>query len=636
MVTRRCRVCRDCITTRVSAYALEGMCAVAAIRGEAWRAGALTVVPRRSASGPASSTSQAFAVHDAPLAALRESDPEARRRRRAGGRRDEHRRGHRTRAPTDADRRRREQRSLAQRWLSAVVVMTGARVGDPHAGPATAGVREFDAARARRGAARRARRHRAPAPRPGHVRARRAAAPAPRALPRLPRAERRVRRHLRRELRVGRPDEEVSGLEDEYNLAPAAMPKLIYIKKSEHREDRLDELIARIRTDDTAAYLPFEDADELGERVAGDLATLLAERFDETRDAPRSCRARTRAHVAARVPVPYTSTIGREGDLALVRELLARGSDRVVSLSAPAGSARAGSRSRSRSRPRTCFPTARTSCRWRRCWSPECCCRRSRTALGIRDNGEAALEERISRALEGQKVLIVLDNFEQIVEAAPLLVRLYTSRPARSSSSPAAWCCGSAASRSTKWTRCPHPTPSRRPRPSAPRRSSACALFVDRAEAAKPGLRRHRGERRGHRRHLPAAGGPPARDRARGGEGAPPHPAAIAQRLEQQPAPADRRRAGPARAAPDHARDDRLEREPAPRRAARLLDDLGVFATRFTLEAVEAIGAAGRGRAERSKPSPRSSTPRWSSRARSTGGRCSRCSRSCANTRSGG
>jgi hypothetical protein len=33
------------------------------------------------------------------------------------------------------------------------------------------------------------------------------------------------------------------------------------------------------------------------------------------------------------------------------------------------------------------------------------------------------LEERISRALEAQKVLIVLDTFEQIVEAAPLVVR---------------------------------------------------------------------------------------------------------------------------------------------------------------------------------------------------------------------
>src|SRR5690348_1085481 len=35
------------------------------------------------------------------------------------------------------------------------------------------------------------------------------------------------------------PGEEISGLEDEYNLAPAAMPKLIYIKASASRDERL-------------------------------------------------------------------------------------------------------------------------------------------------------------------------------------------------------------------------------------------------------------------------------------------------------------------------------------------------------------------------------------------------------------
>src|SRR5207344_2762429 len=59
------------------------------------------------------------------------------------------------------------------------------------------------------------------------------------------------------------PDEEISGLEDEYNLAPASMPKLIYIKSSQTRDERLEELIDRIRSDDTAAYLPFETAADL-------------------------------------------------------------------------------------------------------------------------------------------------------------------------------------------------------------------------------------------------------------------------------------------------------------------------------------------------------------------------------------
>ena len=225
------------------------------------------------------------------------------------------------------------------------------------------------------------------------------------------------------------PDEEVSGLEDEYNLAPPDMPKLIYIKKSEHREARLDELIARIRTDDTAAYLPFEDADELGQRVAGDLASLLAERFDETRDAAGSVPIEDRSAVAARLPVPYTSTIGREGDLALLRNILARGSDRVVSLIGPGGIGKSRLAIEVALATEDLFPDGTYFVPLEAVLEPGMLLPTIAHALGIRDNGEAGLEERISRALEGQKVLIVLDNFEQIVEAAPLVVRLYDVAP---------------------------------------------------------------------------------------------------------------------------------------------------------------------------------------------------------------
>ena len=75
------------------------------------------------------------------------------------------------------------------------------------------------------------------------------------------------------------PGEEVSGLEDEWNLAPD-IPKLIYLKRSEHRQERLDELLDRIRDDDDASYVTFTDVDELAALVTADLATLLAERFD--------------------------------------------------------------------------------------------------------------------------------------------------------------------------------------------------------------------------------------------------------------------------------------------------------------------------------------------------------------------
>ncbi|WP_394768516.1 DUF4062 domain-containing protein [Lacisediminihabitans sp.] len=100
------------------------------------------------------------------------------------------------------------------------------------------------------------------------------------------------------------PDEEVSGLEDEYNLAAESMPKLIYIKASTHRDERLTTLIDRIRSDDTVAYLSFESAADLEDQVAGDLAALFAERFDESWSAATPNCRRRRPRRSRRFPSP--------------------------------------------------------------------------------------------------------------------------------------------------------------------------------------------------------------------------------------------------------------------------------------------------------------------------------------------
>jgi Domain of unknown function (DUF4062) len=63
------------------------------------------------------------------------------------------------------------------------------------------------------------------------------------------------------------PGDEISGLEDEYRLAPRDMPKLIYVKRAAEREERLGELLGRIRDDGTASYTPFSTADELAELI---------------------------------------------------------------------------------------------------------------------------------------------------------------------------------------------------------------------------------------------------------------------------------------------------------------------------------------------------------------------------------
>ena len=147
------------------------------------------------------------------------------------------------------------------------------------------------------------------------------------------------------------PGDEISGLEDEYRLAPRDMPKLIYLKQPAEREERLGELLTRIRDDDTASYTPFSSTEELAELIEADLAILLAERFDASRRPSAPTVAESIAEIPGatdHIPVPYTEAVGREQEVATLLDWLGR---RLRSgwsrSSARAGSARAGSRSRS-------------------------------------------------------------------------------------------------------------------------------------------------------------------------------------------------------------------------------------------------------------------------------------------------
>src|SRR5690242_18739397 len=57
------------------------------------------------------------------------------------------------------------------------------------------------------------------------------------------------------------PDEQISGLEDEYRLS-GGLPSLIYIKEpAPHREERLDALLRTIRDDDRTSYKSFRGPD---------------------------------------------------------------------------------------------------------------------------------------------------------------------------------------------------------------------------------------------------------------------------------------------------------------------------------------------------------------------------------------
>lgn len=136
------------------------------------------------------------------------------------------------------------------------------------------------------------------------------------------------------------PGEDVSGLEDEYQLA-GNKPKLIYFKApAPEREPRLAALLDRIRSDDHVSYKSFRTVAELRGLVANDLALLLTERFarPEAADKPKEPAAAPppSAHDRpAKLPIQTTSFIGRVVELAEVKRLI--DSSPVVTLTGAGG-----------------------------------------------------------------------------------------------------------------------------------------------------------------------------------------------------------------------------------------------------------------------------------------------------------
>lgn len=387
------------------------------------------------------------------------------------------------------------------------------------------------------------------------------------------------------------PGEEVSGLEDEYRLVPPAMPKLIYLKEPAEREGRLTELIGRIQADDAASYKGFSSAEELADLIEADLATLLAERFDASRAAGTDTTPTPATEESwARVPVPYTRLIGRQQEVAEVLALLADPERRLVTLTGPGGIGKSRLAIEVAEAAADLFADGSVFVALENVLEPGLLLPSIAQALGIRDTGEIALEQRLAIAFEGRRILVVLDNFEQLLPAAPVLVRLYEI--ARE----AAFLVTSRAVLRVRGEQAYEVPPLATHDPASPTSvvraltAPAVELFVERARAVKPDFELNEANSAAVAGICAALQGLPLAIELAAARTRVLAPAALLQRLDQQlPMLVDSSRDLPER--------QRTLRSTIEWSAGLLQDterallyDLGGFAQDFTLEAVEAVG----------------------------------------------
>jgi predicted ATPase len=221
------------------------------------------------------------------------------------------------------------------------------------------------------------------------------------------------------------PGETVSGLEDEYLLS-GDRPKLIYVKASSARQPELKALLTRIRDDDHAAYKSFADADDLAGLVADDIAVLLTERFAGTE--PRSMTGLR----PMTLPVAVTPIIGREAELGAVEALVSDPVIRLVTLIGPGGIGKtrlalevaAAMEGDAGDAARGVWFVDLTPIR-----DPDRVMEVVGAALGIRIEGNTPMLDLLVDRLHDRRVLLVLDNFEHVLPAAPAFGELLTACP---------------------------------------------------------------------------------------------------------------------------------------------------------------------------------------------------------------
>ena len=180
--------------------------------------------------------------------------------------------------------------------------------------------------------------------------------------------------------------------------------------------------------------------------------------------------------------------------------------------------------------------------------------------LGVREVVGQPLLQTLSQFLADKRLLLVLDNCEQVLAAAPDVATLLAASPAVSRSSPpAAPHCTSAVSTSSHCSPLPLPAVDRLPPLEELAQVPAVALFVDLGLSESAGLRVDRGECHRGGRHLPAARRLAAGHRAGGGAGEGPATGRAPGSARATAAPPDRRRERPTSTATHHARRAGLE-----------------------------------------------------------------------------
>jgi len=222
------------------------------------------------------------------------------------------------------------------------------------------------------------------------------------------------------------PGMSISGLHDEYELV-GDKPKLIYVKTpATGRQPELDRLLESIRRDDRVSYQQFADPAELARLIKDDLALLLTERFESATEGRE--RLGDGDPGLTNLPVPVDSFVGRGEELDTLTRLLVEGNDRLITLTGPGGIGKTRLALQAASTALDSFEDGAHLVSLGSVTQAEVVVPVIAQSLNVQGSNAEPLLSVIGH-LRHKNLLLVLDNFEQVVFAAPEIARIAEGCP---------------------------------------------------------------------------------------------------------------------------------------------------------------------------------------------------------------